>query len=71
MVKILNFFIIRPRNVKFWLYKDYGALITYQLKKIGLGPPFGPPGPRKGKILKFLFLNVGPSKFYCILILVP
>ena len=71
MVKILNFFIIWPRNFKFWLWKDYGALISYQLKNFGPGPPFSPPGPQKVKILKFLFFNVGPSKFDIILIVEP
>ena len=49
MVKILNFFIIGPGNLKFWLCKDYGVLITYQLKNFGLGPLFGPPGAPKGQ----------------------
>ena len=64
-------FVFRRRTFKFLLYTFFGALISYQLKNFGLEPPFGPLGPQKGKILKFLFLNVGPSKFYFILILVP
>ena len=28
------------RSFKIWLYIDFGALIIYQLKNFGLGPPF-------------------------------
>ena len=44
-------FVFRRRTFKFLLYTDFGVLILYQLKKFCSGPPFGPPGPRKVKIL--------------------
>ena len=54
MVKIFNFFIIWPRHLKFWLYEDYEALITYQLENFGLGPWFAqPPSPRAPKVQNF------------------
>ena len=37
MVKTLNFFIIRARTFKFSGNIDFGALITYMLKKFGFG----------------------------------
>ena len=71
--KVQNFeiFVFQRRTFKIWYHTNFGVLISYQLKNFDLGPPFGPPGPRKFKILKFLFFNVGPSKFDIILILGP
>ena len=62
-------FVFQRRAFKILLYTGCSVLISYQLENFGSGPPFWPPGPRKVKILKFLFFNVGPSNFYCILVL--
>ena len=64
---IIYFFSVYYFVNVFWRWPNF----SYQSKSFGSGPPFGPPGPRKAKILNFLFLNVEPSKFDMTLIFGP
>ena len=56
-------FVSQRRTFKILLDTYFGALISYQLKNLSLGPPLAPPGAPKGQNCKIFTFYREPSNF--------